>query len=286
MLQRIRARFPDSVLAGAVAFAITLAVSRLRSTPYDNYVLLAQALAQGHVWVTVPGSWIDAVPYHGLYYVIEAPLPALLLFPFVAIFGTANQTSLAVALAGIAIGASWELGARLGLKPVTNAWICAFLLAGTDLLWCAMLGDVWFVAHVSAVCFTMLALTELAGKRRGWIVALFAACAFESRFSLALALPAYAFMLDLRDRRRIASFLAVLVAVAVLWVAYNEARWGTWSDIGYVTWYHMDQVGMPTGSPFRFGYLPMQLSSFFIQAPEWTGKYPWLVPTLSGIALT
>ncbi|MHB8442498.1 MAG: hypothetical protein ACYDBM_10755 [Candidatus Tyrphobacter sp.] len=284
-------RVPRSVFAGIIAGVFTLVVSHGRSTPYDNYVLLAQAVLQGHVWIHWPGAFIDALPYNGLYYVIEAPFPAILLLPFVAIFGGANQTLLAVALAAVAVGAAWKLGERFGLRPATNAWICAFLLAGTDLLWCAMLGDVWFVAHVGAVCFTFLALVELAGKRRPWLVMLWAACAFESRFSLVLAVPVYVALMVAEARaseraRVIASAAAVLVPVAILWIAYNELRWGTWSDIGYSAWYHQDQAGLPYGSPFRLQYLGYQLRSFFVQLPSWTPVFPWLVPGMSGVALT
>ncbi|MBV8066433.1 MAG: hypothetical protein JO113_00545 [Candidatus Eremiobacteraeota bacterium] len=293
MTQRERGAYA----AALVAFAVTVLLSHLRSTPYNNFVLLAQAFLHGRAWIDWPGPYIDALQYGGRYYVIEGPLPAILLLPFVAVFGgQANQTLLAAALCAIAIGAAWGLGERFGLRPTANAWICAFLLAGTDLAWCSMLGDVWFVAHVSAVCFTLLALVELAGKGRGWLVALFAACAFESRFSMVLALPVYAYLLvargtpSLEERRtathRLASFAGALAAVAVLWVWYNRARWGTWSDIGYATWYHQDQVGMPTGSPFRLSYLPYQLWSFFVQMPTTLAGFPWLRPEYSGVALT
>jgi hypothetical protein len=285
-----------SFIAGAIAFVAIVVVAHGRSSPYNNYVLLAQAWLHGHAWITWPGAYIDALPYHGQYYVIEAPLPAILLLPFVAIFGGANQTLLAAALGAIAIGAAFELGERWGIDRKANAWICAFLLAGTDLLWCAMLGDVWFIAHVCAVCFTMLALVELAGRRRGWLVALFAACAFESRFTMVLALPVYAYLLvsdaevpvrlDARARAMLGPFLAALVPVAVLWVWYNYARWGTWYDIGYTTWYHQDQAGSPSGSPFRFSYLSYQLWSFFVQTPQRLAGYPWLSPSYSGVALT
>ncbi len=282
------ARIKPAYLAGLVAFVVTALISRFHPTPYNNFVLLADALRYGHAWIDWPGAYIDALPYAGRYYVIEAPLPALLLLPFVAVFGLqTNQTILAVVLTGIAIGAAWELGERLEVRRTSIAWICAFLLAGTDLLWCGMLGDVWFLAHVSAVCFTMLALVELAGKRRGWLVALFAACAFESRFSMALALPVYAYLLwRAHGRRSMASFASVLAGVAVLWVAYNFARWGVWNDIGYAAWYHQDQAGMPTGSPFRFEYLPYQLWSFFVQAPAQIAEFPGLRPEYSGVALT
>ena len=265
----------------------------MRATPYNNFVLLAAGLLHGHAWIEWPGAYIDALRYGAdRYYVIEAPLPALLLMPFVAIFGTqTNQTVLGLVLAGVAVGAAWELGERFGLRAVANAWICAFLLAGTDLLWCAMLGDVWFLAHVSAVCFTLLALVELAGKRRGWLVALFAGCAFESRFSMIAAIPVYLYLLISplspgERAKRVRSFAAVLIGVGMLWAFYNRARWGTWSDVGYTTWYHQDQAGMPTGSPFRLAYLPYQLWSFFVQLPTQLPAFPWLRPEFSGVALT
>jgi hypothetical protein len=291
----LSARIKPAYVAGLVAFVVTALFSHLRATPYNNYVLLAQAFLQSHTWINWPGAYIDALPYQdGHYYIIEAPLPAILLMPFVAIFGAStNQTMLSIVLAAVAIGAAWELGERFGLSVKSNVWICAFLLAGTDLLWCAMLGDVWFIAHVSAVCFTMLALAELAGKRRGWLVALWAACAVESRFSMILALPVYFVMLASSAnaeaparRQALASFVAMLVPIGVLWLLYNHARWGTWNDIGYTAWYHQDQVGMPTGSPFRFMYLPYQLSSFFVQTPTQLPGFPWLRPEYSGVALT
>jgi hypothetical protein len=289
-------RLPPAYGAGLVAFVVTALLSHLRPTPYNNFVLLAQALLHGRVWIDWPGSYIDALQYGGRYYVIEAPLPAILVLPLTATFGTqANQTLVAAILAAVAVGAAWELGERFGLDAARNVWICGFFLAGTDLLWCAMLGDVWFIAHVSAVCFTMLALVELAGKRRGWLVALFAACAFESRFSMIGAVPVYAYLLLAptpsgpepgRRMTRLVPFAAVLAGVAVLWVSYNLARWGTWSDIGYTTWYHQDQAGMPTGSPFRLMYFPYQLWSFFVQTPTRLSEYPWLRPEFSGVALT
>ena len=286
-------RFKPAYAAGLAAFAVTALLSHFRATPYNNFVLLAAGLLHGHAWIDWPGPYIDALRYGaGRYYVIEAPLPALLLMPFVAIFGTqTNQTVLGIVLASVAVGAAWELGERFGLHAKANAWICAFLLAGTDLLWCAMLGDVWFLAHVSAVCFTLLALVELAGKRRGWLVALFAACAFESRFSMIAAIPVYFYLLIAplssgEREKRAASFGAVLIAVGALWALYNRARWGTWSDVGYTTWYHQDQVGMPTGLPFRLVYLPYELWSFFVQMPTQLPAFPWLRPEFSGVALT
>jgi hypothetical protein len=81
-------------------------------------------------------------------------------------------------------------------------------------------------------------------------------------------------------------FFATLVPVAILWVWYNIARWGTWYDIGYTAWYHQDQAGSPVGLPFQLQYLAYQLQSFFQQAPTFVSTFPWVKPDISGVALT
>ncbi len=288
------------LVAGMSATLVSIVAGHFRSTPYNNYVLLADALLHGHTWINWPGAYIDALTHHGQHYVIEGPVPALLLLPYVAIAdAAANQTLLSAILCGVAIGAAWELARRLGVSRATNIWLTIFLLAGTDLLWCATLGDVWFIAHVSAAAFTLLALVELCGKRRGWLVALWSVAAAGSRFSLVLALPVYAALLIATDaqpekwradlnrlRAPFLGFGGLLVAAGAVYVAYNLSRWGTVADIGYTTWYHQDSAGSPTGSPFRLQYLSYQLWSFFVQRPDFAVAFPWIHPTYSGVALT
>jgi hypothetical protein len=265
-------------------------------------VLLADALRHGHAWIDFPGDYIDAILYNGKRYIIEGPTPALLLVPFTLLFGKhINQTLLATVLGAVAVGAGWELCRRLGASVASRIWLVLFLFAGTDLWWTAALGDVWFIAHTSAVCFTLLALVELAGKRRAWLVTLWAVAAAESRFPLVLALPVYAYLValdDLRSERfapssfaaaasRLASSAFVLVPVAVLWVAYNEARWGQPLDIGYAAWYARPEVGgfFGGGSQFALRFLPGELYAFFVRPPTFHAAYPWVSAEIWGIAL-
>jgi len=290
----------EGTLAGAVVMLAALIASRLRATPYNNYVLLADAFRHGHVWIDWPGSYIDALAYAGRHYVIEAPVPAVLLLPAVLVRGTAvNQTILSAILGGVATFAAYEVARALGVPRRATALLCGFLLLGTDLFWCAFLGDVWFIAHVSSVAFVLLALRELLGARRGSVVAIFAACAVESRFALVLSLPVFAALLwygtgtDLAERaqardrgRRTGAFVVTLVPFVIAYLAYNVARWGVPYDIGYTFWYHQDLAGSPVGSPFQLRYLGYQLYSFFVRFPEVSAKFPYLAPTLDGIALT
>ena len=281
-----------SIVAGLLTLAVLLAVSYPRATPYDNYVYLAEAFLRGHVWVEPPGEYIDALLFEGRRYVIEGPLPGALMLPAVAIWGRdANQTVLSILLGAIAAGAGWELARRLGVPWRSRMLLVAFMLLGTDLFWCAVFGDVWFLAHVSAFCFTLLALVELCGKKRAWLVMIWAVCAFESRFSMVLAIPVYLYLLvqgmpRQEARSRLFSAGAVLAVAAELWIAYNRARWGTWYDIGYTAWYHQDSAGSPIGSPFQLSNLRMQLHSFFVAPPQFFVVWPYVVPSRYALALT
>jgi hypothetical protein len=291
-----------------------------RSTFYNNYVRLADSILHGHLDIDWPGRTIDAAEYHGKHYGVDGPFPVVFVLPLVWIYQLvphwswtpqhpgydANQTWVAIAGAVAVMVLAWRLLLRFGLQRAERLWLMLFLFAGTDLWWCAELGDVWFLAHIVAFALTLLALLELTGKRRGWLVALYAAGATESRFTLVLALPLYAYALanpqifgDLAEsaperyepRRALRNFGAVIAAGVAGWVALNEAMWGTVVDIGHTLYFHQDPWGQPTGSPFRLTYLPYQIYSFFMRPPElveWLQQVqaPYFKVNANGIALT
>lgn len=293
-----------ALACGVAALAATLIASHLRSTPYDNYVLFADALLHGRLWIDWPGPYIDAVlGPDGHRYIVNDPLPALLLLPVVFFVGkAANQTLLAAVLCALAAGAAWTLCRRLGASVASSVWLVAFFVAGTDLLWCSMLGDVWFVAQTSAVCFTLLALVELAGKNRAWLVLLAFVCAIASRFTMIMALPIVVYLIargGLREpgawfpasrrsalRGVLAQSAAILLPAFALWTSYNLARWGVPWDAGHTIFFHQDAAGSPFGSPFGLEHVPYELWSFFVQAPARRDAWPWLIPGYGGVALT
>jgi hypothetical protein len=299
-------RIPGALVAAVVAFLVILASSHLRSTHQNNYVRVAYAWLHGRMWIDWPGRWMDAVQYPpqtGHYYGVDGPVPALFMVPLVAIWGNAaNQTLVAIVFAAVAVGLAWVLAERLGVKDSgTLAFLALFLAAGTDLWWCAMLGDVWFLAHLVAMAFIFGALVELTGKARGWVVGLCVVLAAGARFPEVAAFPMFAWGLwsgafgtpPTREQRiaRLRSFGAVLASAAVAFVGYDELMWGTVLDIGHTVYYHADAWGSPTGSPFQLGYLPYQIYSFFFRAPilvEWLQKaqWPYVKPDTNGIALT
>jgi len=123
-------RIPAAVTAGIAGFVLTFIVAHGRSTPYNNYVLFADSLLHGHLWIDWPGPYIDAVLFDGQRFIVNDPVPSILLLPFVAVFGLAtNQTLLACVLAGVATGAAWSLFRRLGAPSDTSLWLTAFAFA-------------------------------------------------------------------------------------------------------------------------------------------------------------
>ena len=96
------------------------------------------------------------------------PLPAVLLLPFVAVWGLATSGALVVAvLGGINVGLCWRL-----LTRVTDRRDAAFLGTitygfGTVAWYASMLGTTWFQAHVLASTLLFLSITvALDAERR------------------------------------------------------------------------------------------------------------------------
>jgi hypothetical protein len=259
---------------------------------YDNHVLLADAWLHGRIWIAEPSQAIDALDHLGRYYIIEAPLPAVLLLPFVALFGIgANQTLVAVTCAALTVAAAYVVLERLDVSESTRRWVLAFFAMGTVLWWCASFPAVWMYAHITAAMFLTLALAEWFGRRRLMLVGLLFACAALCRFPTVLVFIPFAAWLLLEappnERlRRLGSLALGAAPFFILYALYDYARWGTPADIGYTLWYHQDQVGQPTGSPFRLEYLPFNLYSFFLLAPQFVESFPWLKPTGLGVSLT
>jgi hypothetical protein len=264
-----------------------LVVWHARPTVFANYVYLADAWRHGRNWINFPGDFLDVVPYHGRAYVIEAPLPALLIYPAVLVSGmNANQTLLDNVLGAVAVFAAWRLCDRIGLQPRAAAAATAFVFFGTSLFVCATEGSVWFLAHVSAFCFSVLALTETFGRRRPWLVAVWALCAAFSRYSLILALPFYLLLVLEPDKRRarIESFVAPIVPAILAWVLYNYNRWGTPLDRGYALFHGVVDPDREQPQTFSLAYVPMQLQQLFAMPPRVIGRAPWIVPNLFGLS--
>jgi hypothetical protein len=173
----------DPALVGAGFVLVALAVYELshpgRNNFYNHFVWLADAFLHGRFAIDYPvsdGPYVNAyfndvmpVPGQpGLGWVPFPPLPAVLLLPAVAIFGLATDAALvAVILGAINVGLAWRLVSRLTGRHSVAVLATVFFGFGTVHWYAAQLGSTWFLAHVSAVTFLLLAVTlALDAERR------------------------------------------------------------------------------------------------------------------------
>ena len=281
-----------AVLAGLLAVAVLGAFSGFRASVFNNFVWLADAWLQGKPYLPhFPGDWIDAVPYHGRAYVIEAPLPAVLMLPFVKIWGLqANETMVSIALGGTGTAAAWRVARLIGVPRGWTTLLVTFLLFGTSYAYCAADGSVWCIAHAGAVAFTLLAIAECLGSRVPWRVALWALCAAFCRYPMMLAVPAYALAVwpQIRARpARLAGAVAVGALFAIPSALYNYARWGTIADVGFTKFYRtMDMGKDDPAPPFALKNLVMQLHFYLAEPPHVIAAPPYLIAGHFGTALT
>lgn len=88
------------------------------------------------------------------------PLPAVLVLPLVMAFGLAADPSLVAVLVGaINVALAWRLTTRLTENRSAALLATLFFSFGSVHFYAAMLGSTWFLAHVVAITFVLLAIT-------------------------------------------------------------------------------------------------------------------------------
>jgi hypothetical protein len=136
-----------------------------RRNYYVHFVTQAQSWLDGHTSIPLP-DYQDTMPIlnaagqsTGQGIIPFPPFPALVLLPFVSIWGAAtNQQLLATIFGAIDVGiAYWMLG-FLPIRQAIRGLTALFLGLGTVLWYASALGTTWFFAHVVAVGCLLLAV--------------------------------------------------------------------------------------------------------------------------------
>jgi hypothetical protein len=157
-----------------LALAVYLFSNGSRSEFYNHFVWQADAFWHGRFVIAYPvtsGPFtntqlqdvmpLPASPGEPSYALLPfPPLPALVLFPFVGLFGLATQSQLVgVVLGAINVGLAWRMTTRISSRPSANALATLFFAFGTVAWYASMLSTTWFFAHVVALTFLLLAIT-------------------------------------------------------------------------------------------------------------------------------
>jgi hypothetical protein len=163
----------------ALALFVYVASNPERQNVFNHFVWQADAFLDGRFAITWPVStgrhvnyyFQDVMPLPGQpgYGLIPfPPLPAVLLLPLVAIFGLAADAALLAAVVGaVNVGLAWRMLLRVTDDRAVAMLATVFFGFGTVHWYAAMLGSTWFLAHVVATTFLLLAITlALDAERR------------------------------------------------------------------------------------------------------------------------
>ncbi len=176
----------DPVWIGGVFVMAALAIyvwsNPERRNFYNHFVWQADAWLQGRVAIPYPvlepfrnDYFQDVLPLDdqpGFALIPFPPLPAIVLLPFVALFGLATDAALVAALFGaINVGLCWRMVLRLTEQRDAAVLATIFYGFGTVAWYAAMLGSTWFLAHVLSSTFLFLALSAALDAERRELLA-------------------------------------------------------------------------------------------------------------------
>lgn len=274
-----------TVAAGLFAFLVYEVSREPGPQLHDQYVQLADAFLNGRLHIADAAPWLELVTYEGRSYSHQGVLPAILLMPFVALFGPDfNLRHFAALLGGGVSMAAWSLATRIGLGGWTRILAWSFPVLGTTVWFEAKAGSTWGVASLTSVLFLLLALNEYFGLRRPWLMGLFVGLAALARPPALLALAGFA--VAVRNPRRIVQLGLGAVGPLVVMLAYNVARFGAVFDRAQELHYVQDDFRhqRPPGQ-FSPAHLPHNLYSWFLLGPQFQDGFPYIRLTIMGTAL-
>ena len=271
----------------AVAVIGTLGVSLLLPSPgMHHFIYLANAFMHGSFAVNdLPSIYADKVVVGDNIYLPLAPLPGILLMPFAGIFGTGfDEQWLAYGFTVANLLLTWALLKRLAIESSVRRWLSLLFFSGTVYLSALVIGRSWFLAHMIAMTFLLLAINETLSQRRVWLVGVWMGLAFLTRSPTIFALPFFIWMLkpaQVTWRRPAWLFaagakLGLGLAVPFLFFFYyNYSRFGGPLETGYGHAF----VGSPVLVDalklglFSLAHIPKNLYALLLAVPQ---AYPSL----------
>ena len=291
--------FVQVTLIAVISALVFLATTSREPSSFDYFVRLAEAFLHGRLYLLEAPSWLnELVPGGGGWYVVYPPVPALMLLPFVAVFGLEFPQNVASCIyAGISVGLAWLLLGRFALTVPRRLMLTAVFGFGTVFWYVAEVGSAWYLGHVCAVMFSTAAVVLALDRRWPFVVGVLLGLAAISRLPVALAfVGVLPLLLGVswpiripRDRAAVRVTVAFALGMAVpvgLYFLYNLARWGTLMERGYtlIPGVLDDPIYVKHGI-FAIEYIPRHVYAIFLQTWRYVDDAPFLQPDWRGLGL-
>jgi len=274
-------------------------------SPYKNFVILADAVLDGHVNIENGSTLISYIEFdirEGRYYVIPPPWPAVLVLPGVALWGLDfNQTLFSAMVGGATAAVVFGISRRLSDKLETQIWLTILVVFGTLFWYAAANGGVWFFSHTVAVLFLFLAIFFTIARRNPLAAGLCLGAAYWTRQSTLLTFPFFLIMfsdlwlkpavesLPLWRRinlRPLLEFGTGLSGFILLSFGYNYLRFNTPLDASQH--YLPDNVKAEpwfSHGPFDVRYVSRHVVTAFEAMPIVHSAAPYVTISFGGMAM-
>jgi hypothetical protein len=239
-------------------------------------------------------------------YVSFPPFPAVLMAPFVAIWGLAFNDVLFNALwAGLNPMLLFLLLRHLRARgvsrrtPVEDLWLTALFGVGSVYYFCSVVGQVWFTAQIVAVTLSIAFVWASIGGKRPMLAGLFVALGFATRppwlvvplfFAEVIRANGGWGALRTGEARRVLAratlrFALPIAAVGAILAVLNVARFGDPFEFGHkflaVQWQErMFRFGL-----FNYHFLSRNLAAALILLPRVIAHAPYLKISQHGMSM-
>ena len=223
-----------------IVYGVSAGLKIREQSKTPQYVYLAYSFLHGRTnLLDLPKSTYDLISFKEKWYVPGGVTPALLLLPFVAIFGkTFSDVLFGVFIGALNVAMMYSLLGRLVEKSSIRYWLTSLFAFGTVHWWLASMGSVWFNAQLVALLFMILFVRD-AIQNKPWLAGLWLGLAFLSRPPTIFSALFYLLIILSQERaiqptlKKLIPFGLMLIGSMAVMLTYNQLRFGNPIDFGY-----------------------------------------------------
>lgn len=231
-------------------------------------------------------------------YLTHPPMPAILMLPFVAIFGLSfNQTLFSVFFGALTAPLVYLLARALTKRLSTQIWLTAMFVFGTIFWFTAANGGVWFASHTITVFFLFLGIYATLVPRSPLLAGLCLGAAYLTRQTAAMSLPFFLIMFSDQwligsedeplwkriNLKPLVEFAAAAAPFVLFSFVFNYQRFGNPLDAGY---YHSEQIHTPDlvarvyqHGAFHYTYMSRHFGPLLESMPILQTSAPYVLPS-------
>ena len=273
------------ILIWSLFFAVLVSPviwENIHNVSNQHFIYLADAFLNARTYIDpmfIKDIPLDYTFYKGHYFWPEAPFVAILLIPFVFLFGTSFlQAYIHGIVAIIVFGLLYTLSRHFRFGKEDSLYLASGFVFGSVYYGVIMLPWSYYLAQSLALLFLLLAILNYYKKRNWLFISTFLALAILTRYTYIFA-PLFFFILFIIEHRKtsiielskkIVFFSLPLIVVVLGVFSYNYIRFDKIITTGYEG--HsigaIDPFNFSEYALFNIENIPGNIYYYFLKAPE------------------